>query len=432
MDALVSHSCLIVDLSDGGTSYQSTMALSKMWEATSTFFTAIDENPELETSTLPSMDVAEGAGSIHEVVGYASYKDGDTKFVETRFKRGEKAVMMPAEVETILGADSIQSIAESFDAMVGVGKDVVRIATAASSMEVDAFVERNKSSSSNQPSGYMEEDEKMPFISGLSLEDAVTTGLVEGIEEINDEDNWDYEPSENELTLASIRASEAAIRLADELIDDSNPLKAASIEALESTAVGEGSVSMSPHRLCRYSNTQQKEEVMDEVFGAHTDTTFVTLIPAASVSGLEVYDEDAAVWFRPELMARKHWEAERRERGEDPSALTETIQIAAGDDETEEVVIPWHARYLIVMPGELLQLTSRNEIPAAVHRVVAAREGQSRLSAPVLLRARTGIKMNVERYFGNLDVAGPLLMECQGIPMEDLHDAMQPSSMQKQ
>jgi len=363
-----------------------------MWEATSTFFTAIDENPELETSTLPSIYVAEGAGSIHEVFGFASYKDGDTKFVETRFKRGEKAVMMPTEVETILGADSIQSIAESFDAMVGVGKDVVRIATAASSMEVDAFVERKKSSSSNQPSGYTEEDEEMPFI----------------------------------------RASEAAIRLADELIDDSNPLKAASIEALESTAVGEGSVSMSPHRLCRYSNTQQKEEIMEAVFGAHTDTTFVTLIPAASVSGLEVYDEDAAVWFRPELMARKHWEAERRERGEDPSALTETIQIAAGDDETEEVVIPWHARYLIVMPGELLQLTSRNEIPAAVHRVVAAREGQSRLSAPVLLRARTGIKMNVERYFGNLDVAGPLLMECQGIPMEDLHDAMQPSSMQKQ
>eukprot|EP00985_Skeletonema_marinoi_P005012 scaffold2177_cov95-Skeletonema_marinoi.AAC.1 len=85
---------------------------------------------------------------------------------------------------------------------------------------------------------------------------------------------------------------------------------------------------------------------------------------------------------------------------------------------------PWHSRYLIVMPGELLQITSRNNIPAAVHRVVAAPE-TPRLSAPVLLRARPGTKMDVERYMGSLDKADSLLLETNDMKMEDIHSSLQ-------
>ena len=113
-------------------------------------------------------------------------------------------------------------------------------------------------------------------------------------------------------------------------------------------------------------------------------------------------------WYRPELNARKH------AKTLDPKGNLDGL-------------FPWHSRYLIVMPGELLQLTSRNNIPAAVHRVVASVESP-RLSAPVLLRARPGTQMNVERYLGSLDKADSLLLECNGMKMEEIHDALQQSS----
>jgi isopenicillin N synthase-like dioxygenase len=163
--------------------------------------------------------------------------------------------------------------------------------------------------------------------------------------------------------------------------------------------------------MCRYSNnnkTSNKKEVISEIFGAHSDTSFVTIVPAAKVSGLEVFDEDSLQWYRPELNARKH------AKTLDPTG-------------TMDGQYPWHSRYLIVMPGELLQLTSRNNIPAAVHRVVAAVDSP-RLSAPVLLRARPGTEMNVERYMGSLDKAEDLLLGCNGMKMEDIHDALQQSS----
>ena len=76
------------------------------------------------------------------------------------------------------------------------------------------------------------------------------------------------------------------------------------------------------------------------------------------------------------------------------------------------------------MPGELLQITSRNNVPAAVHRVVAANEA-ARFSAPVLLRARPGTNMDIERYMGSTEKADSLLMECNGMKMEEIHDALQ-------
>ena len=118
-----------------------------------------------------------------------------------------------------------------------------------------------------------------------------------------------------------------------------------------------------------------------EIFGAHTDTSFVTIVPASKTSGLEVLDEDRLQWYRPELNARRHaWSLDPAESRSDSYG--------------------WNCRYLVIMPGELLQLSSRNNVPAAVHRVVAAAD-RPRLSAPVLLRARPGTRMDVGRYLGD-------------------------------
>jgi hypothetical protein len=48
-----------------------------------------------------------------------------------------------------------------------------------------------------------------------------------------------------------------------------------------------------------------------------------------------------------------------------------------------------------------------------VHRVVASSE-KNRYYAPVLLRARPGTKMLVEKYMGSLEKADKLLLECDG------------------
>jgi hypothetical protein len=237
-------------------------------------------------------------------------------------------------------------------------------------------------------------------------------------------------------------ASEFAALLVEELVDDGTPLP----DETKSLLLGEteeGPVSMSPHRLCRYtdnlkSNDKGKEskapsssvssEKAREVFGSHTDTSFVTLVPVSEVSGLEVFDEVAEQWYRPELAARRHWEEERTSRNLDPTALFETVTVHNNNEEEETVELPWYARYVVVMPGELMQLVTRDEVPAAVHRVVAVKEkDQVRLSAPVLLRARSGMTLDATRYFGeDVSTWGPLLQDAHGMETGDIHDAMQP------
>lgn len=206
------------------------------------------------------------------------------------------------------------------------------------------------------------------------------------------------------------QASKAAELLVEELTDDGKPLRSNSIDHLE------GTVSMSPHRLCRYAEGSDADVVAREVFGAHVDATFLTAVPVAAISGLEVYDEEAEKWYRPELKARDHWKRERAVKGSDASSLVEDV----GDG----IEIPWHARYIAIMAGEHLQLATRNEIPATVHRVVAAKDGPARLSAPILLRPRPGTKFLVERYMGS-PMGSYLLSETNGMTMDEIYDATQ-------
>ena len=84
-----------------------------------------------------------------------------------------------------------------------------------------------------------------------------------------------------------------------------------------------------------------------------------------------------------------------------------------------------------------MQLATRSMIPSAVHRVVAVNGGDTRLSAPVLLRARSKMDMDIEKYFGespdqdsanaDLEVIGKeLLLDCNQLTMEQIHDSLQP------
>jgi hypothetical protein len=391
MDALVNHGCLIVDLSDSGTNYKGVEKIAKMWETTYDFYNKIESDDELKNS-IPSLGVAEGSGSEHAVSGLGQYKNGSMKFLETRSLRCDDSdqSIIPHEVEGILGALGVKSLIESFREMADIGSDIVRIAVAAANLEYEAF------------EGFqVEENTDLPFISGLTFEEAEVSGVSLGDGE------------------GDRLASEFAAKMAKELIDDGSRNKANE---------NEGIMSMSPHRLCYYSESNENEDSKNEVketFGAHTDTSFVTIVPVAKVNGLEVFDEGANEWFRPELMVRKIWEREREERGLDPTSMTEVVSI---DGENERVEIPWHSRYAIMMPGELLQIVTRNEVCSAVHRVVCVEGGEARFSAPILLRARSGMKMDLERYFGREDVVGELLSNCDGMSMEEIHDALQPSS----
>lgn len=366
MNALVVHGCLIVDMGDDAVS------LRNMWVVTKTFFDALETDSDKEQQ-LPKMSAIEA--SPHAKLGYANFQDG-MQFMETRLDRKTGSVL-PNELAAIVGEQGVAELAEAFAKIASVGKDAVRVATAASSVENEGF------------HGISDE---APAISGLPF-------LA------------DEELGVDKLGNAATEASECATLMVEELVDDGKVLKDNS---------GQGPVSMSPHRLCQYSNI--KEDTPAEVFGAHTDSSFVTIVPVAAISGLEVFDEEAAAWYRPELKARMTWEAERLENGEDPTAVIQTIEGENG----HETQVPWHARYIVIMPGEFLQIVSRNEIAAAVHRVVAS--GPARQSAPILLRGRPGVTMDVKRYIG--EVNSSLLEQIDGRNMQGIHDALQPSSFQ--
>ncbi len=131
---------------------------------------------------------------------------------------------------------------------------------------------------------------------------------------------------------------------------------------------------------------------------------------------MEIYDNAAGTWVRPELMARLHWENEQLEQNKDPASL-----VGLNGK-------PWHARYVVCMSGELLELVTQSRFRTAVHRVVAACRGEPRASAPVLVRARPQASMDVKKLFGsnNPSDIGSLLASCDQLTMEKIHDCLQP------
>jgi hypothetical protein len=416
MESLVSHGCVLVDLTNDGTSFMDTFKIAKMWNATQRFFDDIQKDEDgVKKRLLSGMKLVEGTVSAHAVVGYASYNEGAMKFLETRIVQSKDATsdsrkIIPTEAVDMLGDQAVKHVMEAFHILAHVEKDIVRMAVVATNSQHRSFAQTKQ------------------------------------------KDNI------NDLKLCS----DAADLLVQELIDDGKSF----LNDKSSASCDHGTyVSMSPHRLCQYkaraNNTNENNDEkssqengeLEEIFGAHTDTSFITLVPVAAISGLEIFDEYANNWLRPELLARDWWEDEQIMRGADPSAMTESIQILLAnkneeeeddDDSIVDVEIPWHCRYVVAMPGDLLQIVTRNEIVSAVHRVVSSTtmndeenkdggkdgrtaDGDARLSCPVLLRARSGMVMNASRYFGTDETTwNAILKESDGMTMDDIHNALQP------
>lgn len=94
--------------------------------------------------------------------------------------------------------------------------------------------------------------------------------------------------------------------------------------------------------------------------GAHTDTTFLTVIPCASAPGLEILQPSTGRWLRPE---------------------------AAGDCEAGSDVM--------LLAGELLQVLGQGQYKAAVHRVVRpAGLPDPRVSTPLLVRGKSSVSIS--------------------------------------
>lgn len=360
MNALVAHGALVVDMTNGGEDLEIAQQLAEMWDGIGSFYDRVDSQDDTVVNALPPMTTIMDTGSATAMAGYASYDHDSLQFLETRRNR-ETGDVLPAEAVAAMGESAVKALSQVFDAVNGAGKRMVQVAVAASSIEAEAF---------------------------------------------------------GDAADPNVAASEAAKLMTKDLLDDGSSLDD-----------GEKSfpICMSPHRICRYSNNEQTVGTLDEketdpgdtqesksssreVFGAHLDSTWVTIVPVAAVSGLEVFDETEDSWFRPELAARQHWES-------------------LSSEQKERENIPWHCRYVVLIPGELLQIATRNEVPAAVHRVVATANSPSRLSAPILLRCRPGVKMDVPKYFGNSN-GDPLLEQCNGMTIEEIHAALTPTSFQ--
>eukprot|EP00553_Chaetoceros_curvisetus_P014613 CAMPEP_0204652078 /NCGR_PEP_ID=MMETSP0718-20130828/14344_1 /ASSEMBLY_ACC=CAM_ASM_000674 /TAXON_ID=230516 /ORGANISM="Chaetoceros curvisetus" /LENGTH=164 /DNA_ID=CAMNT_0051675989 /DNA_START=763 /DNA_END=1257 /DNA_ORIENTATION=+ len=160
MDALISHGCLIVDVIEGGTTYSDALTINKMWATSSDFFETVSGDKNIER-LLPDLKMAEGAASPHGLTGFATYGDGSMQFVETRIVRnGNERSFVPSEAGDIFESesDSTQNMIDVFDTVCKVGKDVYRVAIAATNMEYDAFLGQDDDG-----------DRELPLISGLTF-----------------------------------------------------------------------------------------------------------------------------------------------------------------------------------------------------------------------------------------------------------------------
>lgn len=369
------HGFAIIDL---GSDTPEEQKLAKMWKVAENFFSTITTNKDMEAA-VPKMEAVDD-GSQNSVVGYASYDNGAMLFLETRLLRKQNdEELLPKEVATIIGYDGVECIKSAQRVLIDVGREVARVAVAS------CLIEEAKK-------GDDKEKELTPSLSGIAL--GMDSPLA---------------PNNEEKAFAS------ATLIIDSLMDHG---RSTGEELASEVVKADAEISSSPHRLCRYEdNGKNPSASATEVFGAHTDTTFVTVIPVAAVSGLEIFDNAAGAWIRPELMARRHWENERMEQNKIPSAIV-------GENGQ-----PWHARYVVCMPGELLELVTQRQILTAVHRVVAACFGEARISAPVLLRARPKALMDLKKLYGSNDanVVGSLLATCDHMTMEEIHNCLQPS-----
>jgi len=205
------------------------------------------------------------------------------------------------------------------------------------------------------------------------------------------------EAANNECNLSAELSHKLAQLATNELLDDGTTF----------SDIKDTNICMSPHRFCQYSFHQKTNKKSKEIFGAHTDSTFVTILPCASTPGLEIYNDELEEWFSPETIAKQHFQKHSQKDSSSSSSS-------------------WHSSYVCILPGELLQILTRSMILSAVHRVVI-NSNESRMSVPALIRARSNAIFDAQKYFGENALRNPLLKDCNSLTMEQVHDALQPS-----
>lgn len=110
-------------------------------------------------------------------------------------------------------------------------------------------------------------------------------------------------------------------------------------------------------RICYYEGLET-EETKTVRFGAHTDTSFITVALHSSVPGLEIADQSIRKWIRPEAQ-----------------------------------MTPSNLPCVTVFIGEYIELITKHRLKAAIHRVV--RDGAlPRLSCPMIIRGEANALIN--------------------------------------
>ena len=112
MNALVAHGVLLVDLTDGGESFESAQTLARMWEAANLFFENVQD--ESVANKLPGMATVTETGSKYAKAGFAVYDSESLKFLETRSDR-RTGDFLPKEAKEILGDVGVASMQAAFD-----------------------------------------------------------------------------------------------------------------------------------------------------------------------------------------------------------------------------------------------------------------------------------------------------------------------------
>ena len=121
-------------------------------------------------------------------------------------------------------------------------------------------------------------------------------------------------------------------------------------------------------RVCYYPSgihvAQTNPHATNVAFGSHTDTSFLTVSPCASVSGLEVQDLQTGDWVRPE---------------EQPPQAPGATHVHFGSGDRSG------SRRVVIFAGEMLEAVSKHRYRACVHRVLSPEIGV-RVSCPFLIR----------------------------------------------
>ena len=145
------------------------------------------------------------------------------------------------------------------------------------------------------------------------------------------------------------------------------------VPSSSSSSSSPSEVSNTVQRIARYPPNSKSNSSQNITFGAHTDTTFFTIVPACEIAGLQIFDPFSLCWVTPESFP----------------------QVNLGD--------------LVVVPGELLQVITNNIFRAGAHRVFSS-STKTRISTPFLLRHASNVKMEEvwkALQFGNKPLKRP-------------------------